>query len=312
MEKNSVILVLGHNGMVGSSIIRCLKKNNYENIIYDKSKIRIDLTSQKDVFNFFEEQKPDYVFLAAAKVGGIYANSTYPAQFIYNNLSIQNNVIESSRIFNVRKLLFLGSSCIYPKFAPLPLSEESLLSGPLEPTNEYYAIAKIAGIKMCEAYWKEYKCNFISCQPCNLYGAGDNYDSMNSHVLPAMIKKFHEAKLEGKKEVEIWGTGTPLREFLFVDDLAEACVFLMEKYNDPNLINVGSGEEITIKDLSYLIKEIIGFSGDIIFDSNKPDGTLRKIMNSSKIKNMGWKPKTSLKEGIKISYEDFLKFQKNI
>ncbi|MFW5794572.1 MAG: GDP-L-fucose synthase family protein [Bacillota bacterium] len=307
MEKNSKILVLGHKGMVGSSIVRELKKQNYNNVFTDTNKPRVDLTDQQQTLQFIEYLKPDYIYLAAAKVGGIYANSTYPAQFIYNNLAIQCNVIEASRIHNVKKLLFLGSTCIYPKEAPQPLKEEYLLSGPLEPTNEYYAIAKIAGIKMCEAYHKEYGCCFISCQPTNLYGINDNYDPMNSHVIPALIRKFHEAKINKDKEVIIWGTGVPKREFLFADDLAKACIFLMKNYSDKELINIGSEKEYTIREIAQKIKQVVGFNGSLSFDPSKPDGTLRKLTDSSKIKSMGWKPETELEEGLKISYEDFVK-----
>jgi len=307
MEKDSKILVLGHKGMVGSSIIRCLEKNNFSSIIIDDFVPRTDLTNYSQTEKLFYKHKPDYVFLAAAKVGGILANKNNPATFIYNNLSIQSNVIEISRLYNVKKLLFLGSSCIYPKLCKQPIAEEELLSGYLEPTNEYYAIAKIAGIKMCEAYWKEYGCRFISCQPCNLFGPQDNYDKYNSHVLPALIRKFHEAKTNNDKEVVVWGTGSPLREFMYVDDLANACVFLMENYEEKELINVGSGLEISIKDLANLIKKIVEFDGIISFDTSKPDGTPRKIMNNSKIRDMGWEPTVSLTKGIELAYKDFLK-----
>lgn len=314
MEKDSKILVLGHKGMVGSAIIRALQRKKYNNIevgIVDRTgwgtRDRLDLTNQQITNEFFEFVKPDYVFLAAAQVGGIYANSHYPAKFIYNNLQIQNNVIEASRIAKIKKMLFLGSSCIYPREAPQPLKEEYLLSGPLEKTNEYYAIAKISGIKMCEAYWKEYGCRFISCQPCNLYGPNDNYDLMNSHVIPAMIRRFAEAKKRGDKEVVIWGNGTPLREFLFVDDMAEACVFLMEKYEDMELVNLGSGEEVSIKDLALMIKQTTEFEGSVSFDLEKPNGTPRKIMDSSKIFEMGWRPSIKLKDGLQIAHRDFLK-----
>lgn len=311
MEKNSKIMVLGHKGMVGSAIIRKLKENNFSNIIIDNNQPRKDLSVFSEVEDLFNKYKPDYIFLAAAKVGGILANSNYPARFIYSNLSIQTNVIEMARKYDVKKLLFLGSSCIYPKLCKQPMEETSLLSGPLEPTNEYYAIAKIAGIKMCEAYWKEYGCKFISCQPCNLYGPKDNYDKMNSHVLPALIRRFHEAKKENKKEVIIWGTGNPMREFMHVDDLAEACVFLMENYEEKDLINVGSGQEVSIKELAEIVKKIVGFEGSISFDTSKPDGTPRKIMDNSKIQKMGWKSKISLEDGIKKAYKDFLnKYEK--
>lgn len=306
MNLNSKIFVFGHNGMVGSAIVRKLKEQLYTNIQCDPNIPRLDLTKQKNVEYLFNEFQPEYVFIAAAKVGGIYANSTYPAQFIYNNLAIQTNIIETARQFQVKKLLMLGSSCIFSRQATQPMIETDLLSGPLEPTNEYYAIAKIAGIKMCEAYYKEYGCNFISCQPTNLWGPHDSYDLNNSHVLPAMIRKIHEAKINNQPVVILWGTGSPLREFLHVDDLAEACVFLMHRYNDMSLINVGSGKEISIKELSEIIKDIIGYAGKIIFDKTKPDGMPRKLLNCSKILGLGWKPKIGLIEGIKNTYQDFL------
>ena len=311
MQNNSKILILGHNGMVGSSIIRNLKLKNYKNIILAlKDNKKINLTNQKEVCDFFIKENPDYVFLAAAKVGGIFANENYPAQFIYNNLAIQTNVIEACRISNVKKLLFLGSSCIYPRDASQPLKEESLLSGPLEKTNEYYAIAKIAGIKMCEAYWKEYGCKFISCQPCNLYGPDDNYSPMNSHVIPGLIRRFHEAKINKSQEVVIWGTGNALREFLYVDDLAEACVFLMNNYEEMELINIGSSKEISIKYLATIIKDVVNFTGELRFDESKPDGTPRKIMDSSKINKMGWVPSIDLKQGLLETYKYFLESDK--
>ncbi len=307
MENNSKILVLGHNGMVGSAILKNLNKKNYSNILVGTERgKRLDLTNQYKTFNFIEKERPDYVFLAAAQVGGIYANENYPAKFIYNNLSIQTNIIEACRIANVKKLLFLGSSCIYPKEAENPIMETSLLTGPLEKTNEYYAIAKIAGIKMCEAYWKEYGCRFISCQPCNLYGINDNYDPMNSHVIPGLIRRIHKAKECKDSEVVIWGSGNALREFLHVDDLAEACVFLMNNYENMELINVGSSIGISIKDLAKIICEVIGFQGNLNFDISKPDGTMKKTMDSSKILNMGWKPKVNFKEGLSESYKDFI------
>lgn len=305
MELSSKIYVAGHRGMVGSAILRCLQKNGYKNLVFT-SKQELDLMDTAQVNRFFEREKPEYVFLAAAKVGGIVANNTYPADFLYDNLMIQNNVIHAAYQYKVKKLLFLGSSCIYPKFAPQPIPEDSLLSGYLEPTNEAYAIAKIAGIKLCQAYHKQYGCNFISAMPTNMYGIGDNYHSENSHVLPALLRRFHEAKVGGKKEVAIWGSGKPLREFMFSDDLAEACYFLMQEYNDPALINVGTGEEITILDLAHLISKTVGYEGKIIFDSTKPDGTPRKLMDSSRLHALGYKHKTTLAEGVKRAYEDFL------
>lgn len=306
MEKNSKIYVAGFYGMVGSSIVRTLKERGFEHIVGHSSG-ELDLTRQIEVENFFKSEKPDFVFITAAKVGGIYANDTYPAEFIYNNLQIQNNLIHSSYVHRVKKLLFLGSSCIYPKFATQPIKEEYLLEGKLEPTNEAYAIAKIAGVKMCEYYNKQHHTNFISAMPTNLYGIGDNYNAMNSHVLPALIRRFHEAKLSNAKEVTIWGTGKPLREFLYVDDLADACIFLMNHYQSNDTINVGSGNEVSILELANTVKEAVGFKGDLIFDSSKPDGTPRKLLDTEKLKSLDWKAKTSLKEGIKISYQDFLK-----
>ncbi len=305
MEKNAKIYVAGHRGMVGSAIIRQLKANGFTNIVYRTSS-ELDLRQQNDVNSFFETERPDYVFLAAAKVGGIQANNCYRADFLYDNLMISTNIIHSAYKNNVTKLLFLGSSCIYPKLAPQPLKEEYLLSGYLEPTNEPYAIAKIAGIKMCETYFDQYGANFISAMPTNLYGPNDNYDLNNSHVLPAMIRKFHEAKLNNSPNVEIWGTGSPLREFLHVDDLAEACLFLMENYNDKQFVNLGSGSEISIKNLALLVKKIVGFDGDLVFNTEKPDGTPRKLMNVSKLSNAGWKCTIELENGIKSVYEDVL------
>lgn len=305
MEKSAKIYVAGHNGMVGSAIVRKLEKEGYQNIIKKNSK-ELDLRDQIAVVNFFSKEKPDYVFLAAAKVGGIIANNTYRAEFLYENLQIQNNVIHQAYLNKVKKLMFLGSSCIYPKMAPQPLKEEYLLTGLLEETNEPYAIAKITGIKMCDAYRAQYGCNYISAMPTNLYGYNDNYHPQNSHVLPALIRKFHEAKINGEKTVTVWGSGNPMREFLFSDDLADACFYLMQNYNEPNLINIGTGEDLTIKDLALLIKEIIGFGGEIVFDSTKPDGTPRKLMDVSKIHNKGWKHKIDLREGISLAYQDFL------
>lgn len=305
MEKNAKIYVAGHRGMVGSAIHRKLNKEGHQNIITRTSK-ELDLRNQKAVADFFTEEKPDYVFLAAAKVGGIIANNTYRADFLYENLAIQNNVIHQSYVNGVQKLLFLGSSCIYPKLAPQPLKEEYLLTGPLEPTNEPYAIAKIAGIKMCDAYRDQYGCNFISVMPTNLYGYNDNYHPENSHVLPALIRKFDEAKSNGSKEVVVWGTGSPMREFLFADDLADACYFLMETYNEPNLINIGTGEDLTIKDLALAVKKTVGFEGELVFDTSKPDGTPRKLMDVSKLHNLGWKHQIELEDGLKLAYQDYL------
>jgi GDP-L-fucose synthase len=306
MDKNSKIYIAGHRGMVGSAIKRKLEKEGFHHFITRTSE-EIDLRNQQQVADFFEQTKPDYVFLAAAKVGGIVANNTYRAEFLYDNLQIQNNVIHSSYLNGVKKLLFLGSSCIYPKMAPQPLEEDYLLTGTLEPTNEPYAIAKIAGIKMCDAYRAQYGCDFISVMPTNLYGYNDNYHPQNSHVLPALIRRFHEAKQQGIPQVTIWGSGTPLREFLFADDLAEACYYLMQNYNEAGLINIGSGKEISIKDLALLIKKIIGYEGDINFDASKPDGTPRKLMDVSKLASKGWRYTTELEDGIKLAYEDFVK-----
>lgn len=306
MEKTDKIYVAGHNGMVGSAIVRKLEKEGYQNIIKKSSK-ELDLRDQIAVAAFFKAEKPDFVFLAAAKVGGIVANNTYRAEFLYDNLQIQNNVIHQSYLNGVKKLMFLGSSCIYPKMAPQPLKEEYLLTGLLEETNEPYAIAKITGIKMCDAYRAQYGCNFISAMPTNLYGYNDNYHPQNSHVLPALIRKFHEAKVNGDATVTIWGSGTPMREFLFADDLADACFYLMQNYSEPHLINIGTGEDLSIKDLALLIKEIIGFEGDLVFDSSKPDGTPRKLMDVSKLHSKGWKHKIDLREGIQLAYQDFLK-----
>lgn len=305
MNKDAKIYIAGHRGMVGSAILRKLTKEGYSNLIF-KSSSELDLRNQAAVESFFNLEKPEYVFLAAAKVGGIVANNTYRADFLYENLAIQNNIIHSAHLHQVKKLMFLGSSCIYPKLAPQPLQEESLLTGLLEQTNEPYAIAKIAGIKMCEAYRSQYGCNFISVMPTNLYGYNDNYHPQNSHVLPALIRKFHEAKLNQSAHVEIWGTGTPLREFLFADDLADACYFLMQNYNDAGFLNVGVGHDISIKELALLIKEIIGFEGEIVFDSSKPDGTPRKLMDVSKLSALGWKYQTALADGIRLAYADFL------
>ena len=306
MEKNSKIYIAGHRGMVGSAIVRKLVMEGYSNLIFRTSS-ELDLRNQVDVTAFLKEERPEYVFLAAAKAGGIKANSTYRADFLYENLMIQNNVIHNSYLNDVKKLVFLGSSCIYPKLAPQPLKEEYLLTGLLEPTNEPYAIAKIAGIKMCEAYRNQYGCNFISVMPTNLYGYNDNYHPENSHVLPALIRKFHEAKLNGADQVSIWGSGEPKREFLFADDLADACFFLMQNYNDKELINIGTGQDLTIRELALLIKKNIGFEGNLVFDISKPDGTPRKLMDVSKLHELGWKHKVSLEEGLKLAYADYLK-----
>lgn len=304
MEKDAKIYVAGHRGMVGSAICRNLKSKGFNNLL-TRTSSELDLRNQAAVEEFFASQKPDYVFLAAAKVGGIQANNIYRADFLYDNLIIEANVIHSAHKNDVKKLLFLGSSCIYPKLAAQPLVEDSLLTGLLEPTNEPYAIAKIAGIKLCEAYRDQYNANFISAMPTNLYGPNDNYDLQNSHVLPALIRKFHEAKESGADKVEIWGTGSPLREFLHVDDLATACVFLMETYDEKQFVNVGTGEDISIKDLALLIKEIVGFKGELTFDSSKPDGTPRKLMDVSRIHSLGWKHKISLREGIQSVYKSY-------
>lgn len=304
MNKHDKIYVAGHRGMVGSAIVRKLEQEGFENIVTQTS-AELDLRNQRDVHSFFEEEKPDYVFMAAAKVGGILANNTYRADFLYDNLMIQNNVIHASHLNPVKKLMFLGSSCIYPKMAPQPLKEEYLLTGELEHTNEPYAIAKITGIKLCDAYREQYNCNFISVMPTNLYGPNDNYDLKKSHVLPALIRKFHEAKLNNSPAVTIWGTGTPRREFLHVNDLADACFFLMEAYNEAGFVNIGVGEDITITDLALLVKDIVGYSGTIIYDHTKPDGTPRKLMDVTKLTRLGWKASIPLREGIKSVYKEF-------
>ncbi|MFC3364371.1 GDP-L-fucose synthase family protein [Pedobacter fastidiosus] len=304
MEKSAKIYIAGHRGMVGSAIYRKLEQEGYENLLV-KTSAELDLRNQQAVADFFDKEKPDYVFLAAAKVGGIIANNTYRADFLYENLAIQNNVIHSAYVNEVKKLMFLGSSCIYPKMAPQPLKEDYLLTGVLEHTNEPYAIAKIAGIKMCDAYRDQYGCNFISVMPTNLYGYNDNYHPQNSHVLPALIRKFHEAKINNDPQVEIWGSGSPMREFLFADDLADACYFLMQNYNEPTLINIGTGHDLTIKDLALLIKDILDYQGELVFDASKPDGTPRKLMDVTKLHNLGWKHKIELPEGIALAYQDF-------
>jgi len=301
MEKNSKIYLAGHGGLVGSAFMRRFKKNGYKNLI-TRTHAELDLTRQKEVEEFFEKEKPEYVFLAAAKVGGIYANNTYPAEFIYSNLAVETNVIHSSYLSGVKKLLFLGSSCIYPRDCPQPMKEEYLLSGYLEPTNEPYAVAKIAGIKMCQSYNRQYGTSFLSVMPTNLYGPGDNFDLKTSHVLPALIRKFHEAKTKSLSEVEIWGTGLPRREFLHVNDLVDACVFLMKNYNSNEIINIGVGKDQTIRELAEVIAGIVGFDGDIRFDTSQPDGTPVKLLDISKINSIGWKAKISLEEGIKGTY----------
>lgn len=301
MEKNAKIYIAGHKGMVGSGLLRRLKKEGYSNFILRTSQ-ELDLRNQSLVNELFEQEKPDYVFLAAAKVGGILANDTYRAEFLYDNLIIQTNVIHAAYENGVKKLMFLGSSCIYPELAPQPLREDFLLLGPLGPTNQPYAIAKIAGIKMCDAYRDQYGSNFISVMPTNLYGPNDRYDLQRSHVLPALIRKFHEAKRDGKKEVVIWGTGSPLREFLHVDDMVDACYHLMLHYDEGGLVNVGMGKDISIKNLALLIKDIIGFEGELVHDMTKPDGTPRKLLDISKLEKSGWKPQIGLREGVEMVY----------
>lgn len=308
MNSNSKIYVAGHNGLAGSALVRKLKTNGYNNII-TCNKDEINLKDKHKVENWFDKNRPEYVFLAAAKVGGIYANNKYPADFIYDNLEIQNNVINSSYKFNVKKLLFMGSICIYPKFAQEPVNESSLLNGSLEPTNEWYAIAKIAGIKMCQAYRKQYGCNFISGMPCNLYGINDNFHLENSHVLPALIRKFHEAKINNSKTVECWGTGSPRREFLYSDDLADALIFLMNNYNENDIINIGYGEDLTVKEIANKIKSTINYNGDIIWNTSKPDGTPKRLLDVSKLFSMGWRPKVNLDKGLSLTYEWYLNNQ---
>ncbi len=305
MEVSSKIYVAGHKGMVGSAILRCLERQGFNNLTYASSS-ELNLKDSIQVTRFFEREKPEYVFLAAAKVGGILANDTYPADFLYDNLMIQNNVIHAAYEYKVEKLLFLGSSCIYPKYADQPIKESSLLSGYLEETNEAYAIAKIAGVKLCQAYFKQHGCRFISAMPTNMYGFGDNYHSKNSHVLPALLRRFHEAKVDQKPSVEIWGSGKPLREFMFSDDLAEACVFLMKTYEDIQHINIGTGDEISIIELAKLVSEVVGYQGKIGFDSSKPDGTPRKLMDSSRLHALGYQHKISLRKGVELTYQDFL------
>ncbi|WP_294398384.1 GDP-L-fucose synthase [uncultured Clostridium sp.] len=305
MKKNSRIYVAGHRGLVGSAIVRNLKANGFTNII-TRTHAELDLTNQAYVRKFFEEENPEYVFLAAAKVGGIHANNTYPADFIYDNLMIQNNIIKAAHDFKVTKLLFLGSTCIYPKMAPQPIREEYLLTGALEETNEAYAVAKIAGLEMCKFFKRQYGDNFISCMPTNLYGPNDNFDLKSSHVLPALIRKFHEAKVNRAETVEVWGTGTPLREFIYVDDMAAACVFLMENYDGEQHVNIGTGEEVSIRQLAETVKEVVGFEGELVFNTDMPDGTPRKLTTVDKLHGLGFMHKVSLNEGIRIAYEWFL------
>mgnify|MGYP004603052963 FL=1 len=305
MKKNSRIYVAGHRGLVGSAIVRNLKANGFTNII-TRTHAELDLTNQAYVRKFFEEENPEYVFLAAAKVGGIHANNTYPADFIYDNLMIQNNIIKAAHDFKVTKLLFLGSTCIYPKMAPQPIREEYLLTGALEETNEAYAVAKIAGLEMCKFFKRQYGDNFISCMPTNLYGPNDNFDLKSSHVLPALIRKFHEAKVNRAETVEVWGTGTPLREFIYVDDMAAACVFLMENYDGEQHVNIGTGEEVSIRQLAETVKEVVGFEGELVFNTDMPDGTPRKLTSVDKLHGLGFMHKVSLNEGIRMAYEWFL------
>jgi GDP-L-fucose synthase len=304
MEQDAKIYIAGHRGMVGSAIHRRLQQAGYQNFVFRTSG-ELDLRNQAAVRDFFEAERPDYVFLAAAKVGGIHANNTYRGEFLYDNLMIQNNVIHQSYEVGVKKLMFLGSSCIYPKMAPQPLREDYLLTGELEPTNEPYAIAKIAGIKLCEAYRSQYGCNFISVMPTNLYGPNDNYDLNNSHVLPALLRKFHEAKRNQSPTVEVWGTGSPMREFLHADDLADACYYLMLHYNEPTLINIGTGQDVTIKELAELIQRVVGYSGNLVWNTSKPDGTPRKLMDVGKLHQLGWRHSVELSEGIRQTYEQF-------
>jgi GDP-L-fucose synthase len=308
MNENSRIYVAGHRGLVGSAIWRGLQKQGFKNLI-GRTRQEVNLLDAAAVQKFFAETKPEFVFIAAAKVGGIYANDTQPASFLFENLQIQNNLIQTACEAGVKKLLFLGSSCIYPKLAPQPLKEEYLLTGPLEPTNEWYAVAKIAGIKLCQACRRQHGCNFISAMPTNMYGPNDNYDLQTSHVLPALLRKFHEAKQTAAATVTCWGTGAPLREFLYADDLAGACVFLMQKYSEEQFINVGFGSDISIRQLAELIKRIVGFAGDIVWDASKPDGTPRKLMDSSRLFALGWQPQVDLETGIRRTYEDFLRKQ---
>ncbi|MEO6219395.1 MAG: GDP-L-fucose synthase [Ginsengibacter sp.] len=304
-NKHSPVYIAGHAGLVGSAIVRLLKNKGFTNLICRPSS-QLDLRDHAAVKEFFAREKPEYIFLAAAKVGGIMANNTYPADFIYDNLAIQNNIIHQAYVHGVKKLLFLGSSCIYPKNAAQPIKEEYLLTGFLEPTNDAYAIAKIAGIKMCQSYHKQHGCNFISVMPTNLFGKGDHYHLQNSHVLPALLRKFHEAKIKDEKVVTIWGTGTPRREFLHVDDAAAACYYLMENYNDPEIVNVGSGKDDSIEQIARIIQKITRYKGDLVFDTSKPDGTMRKMLDVKKINDLGWRPSIDLEEGIRNTYKDFV------
>lgn len=306
IDRNDRVYIAGHRGLVGSAIWRELESAGFTNLV-GRSRAELDLQDAAAVKEFYAKEKPAYVFVAAAKVGGILANNNYPAQFLYENLQIQNNLIHGAHVAGVKKLLFLGSSCIYPKLAPQPIKEEHLLTGPLEPTNEWYAIAKIAGIKMCQAYRRQYGCNFISAMPTNMYGPNDNFDLQSSHVLPALIRKFHEAKVSRAATVTCWGTGTPLREFLYADDLARACLFLLENYNEEQFINIGCGSDVTIKQLAETVQRVVGFGGTIVWDTTKPDGTPRKLMDSSRLFALGWKPKVELEAGIKLAYDFFLK-----
>ncbi len=310
MEKNSKIFIAGHRGLVGSAIVRALQRDGFTNLILKTHK-ELDLTNQQSVADFFGQEKPEYVFLSAAKVGGIMANKTHPAEFIYSNLTIQTNVIHSAYLHKVKKLLFLGSSCIYPKLCPQPIKEEFLMTGELEPSNKAYALAKIAGIFMCQSYNEQYSTNFISLMPTNLYGPNDNFDLENSHVLPAMIRKFHEAKNDNKPQITMWGTGSAMREFLHVDDLADASLFLMNNYNDSTIINVGTGEDVTIKELAGKVKNVVGYKGEIVWDTTKPDGTPKKLLDVSKLHTLGWKHTTPLDEGITSAYEWFKENYKN-
>jgi Nucleoside-diphosphate-sugar epimerases len=307
MNKDSKIYIAGHSGMVGSAIVRQLQKNGYENIMY-KSHDELDLTDQTATENFFRQEKPEYVFIAAAKVGGIHANNTYPADFIMENMLIECNVIKSSFNSNVQKLMFLGSSCIYPKLCPQPIKEEFLLTGELEPTNEAYAMAKISGIKMCQSYNKQYGTHYISAMPASLYGVNDRFDIHNSHVIPSMMIKFHEAKIHNKPYVELWGTGSPLREFLYVDDMADACLYLMQNYEGNEFVNIGSGQEISIRELAETIKRVTGYNGELVFDTTKPDGTPRRVLDNTRIQKTGWKPKIDMEEGLYREYEYYLKY----